>query len=642
VIRKKAIMRVIIAASAVLAACSTTPHTDAVVSAPSYSKLKIEQLRVLLSSEPARALEAIAAILGEESAQRPMDGPSDAELTSLATDAEAAIETEYRSALSSKDYPAALVRLDSLKALSEQEGLSALLSRNAAAEAAAWRVKRSSLLDKEAEDFYAKGQSTPALLVYLSALEAGRAESPGADSPSGTENVGIPPPQVFSLAELSLWADRALKAHDRRSLTLLCRELSARSIPLPAGAEEFLATRDTMAKMRSGVVTIRVDKGIKIEQGMGVPDRVLGTGFYIDRSGYVLTNYHVIASEVDPKYKGYSHMSIKPFDSPEDRIGAKVVGYDRLLDLALIKVDVVPDYVFSLSDGANLAPGQKIYAIGSPAGLEDTVTSGIVSAVGRKILQTGDAMQVDAPLNPGNSGGPLLDESGGAVGVVFAGMPQFQSLNFAIPSAWIIKVLPDLFRGGELRRAWLGLSLAKKESGPSIDGIEVTYRHPSIAAGIEEGDRLLDIGGEKPKDIGSAQAMMLHRGSGALVRVRVESGGKERVELRYLAERPFLPLDSAVRLDRQDRLFPVLFGMSLTPIPGSLFDSSSYSVAKVWPGSIADESGLSENDPISLRRFYVDKEQHAVFIQIYVKKRKAGFLESIIQIPASLEISDFI
>ena len=82
--------------------------------------------------------------------------------------------------------------------------------------------------------------------------------------------------------------------------------------------------------------------------------------------------------------------------------------------------------------------------------------------------------------------------------------------------------------------------------------------------------------------------------------------------------------------------------MSLTPLPGSLFDSSSYSVAKVWPGSIADESGLSENDPISLRRFFVDREQQAVFIQIYVKKRKAGFLESIIQIPASLEISDFI
>ncbi len=629
------LMSGIIAASAMIFACSTIPNSDTVVLAPSYSKLKIEQLRTLSHSEPARALEAIAAILGVESNRRPADGPSDEALRSLAIDAQTAIETAYHSALASKDYPAALVQLDSLRALSEQEGFSDLLPQSAIVEAATYREKRGFLLNKEAEEFFAKGQSTPALIVYLSALAAGKADDSTAADPAIQDSPSSP-------TQLSLWASRAFAARDRRSLMLLCRELSARSIALPAGAEEFLATRDSMAKMRSGVVTIRVDKGIRIEQGMGMPDRVLGTGFYIDRSGYVLTNYHVIASEVDPKYKGYSHMSIKPADAPEERIGAKVVGYDRLLDLALIKVDTVPDYVFSLSDGTDLVPGQKIFAIGSPAGLEDTVTSGIVSAVGRKLLQTGDTMQVDAALNPGNSGGPLLDETGGAVGVVFAGMPQFQSLNFAISSVWIIKVLPDLFRGGELRRAWLGLSLAKKESGPSIEGIEVTYRHPAMAAGVEQGDRLLDIGGEKPKNIGAAQALLLQLKPGSLVRIRVATGGDERVELRYLDERPFLPLDSAVRLDRKDRLFPALYGMSLTPLPGSVFESSNFTVAKVWPGSIADEAGLSENDPISLKRFYVDTEQRAAFIQIYVKKRKAGFLESIIQIPASLEISDFI
>ena len=336
-------------------------------------------------------------------------------------------------------------------------------------------------------------------------------------------------------------------------------------------------------------------------------------------------------------------MSVRPADAPETRIGAKVVGYDRLLDLAIIKVDAVPDYVFSLSDGSDLLPGQKIFAIGSPAGLEDTVTSGIVSAVGRKIMQIGNSMQVDAALNPGNSGGPLLDESGNAVGVVFAGMPQFQNLNFAIPSLWVIKVLPDLFRGGEVKRAWLGVSLAEKESGPPEEGLEITYRHPSApAAGVEEGDRLLDIDGEKPKDIVAAQAIMMRRSPGSLVQVRIKTGGQEKLELRYLAERPFSPLESAFKLDRQDKLFPALFGMELTPLPSELFDSSNYSVAKVWPGSIADESGLSENDPISLRRFFVDHDQRVAIVQIYVKKRKAGFLESIIQIPANLDIPDFI
>jgi serine protease Do len=622
--------RFLLASAALLAGCSTLPRGDGVELAPTYSKLKIEQLRSLSKSDAARCLEAIASLLRKESEELPPGSPSAPELMALASESAASIESAYRTALSAKDYPAALAQLDSLRALREEEGLAACLSPSAAAEAAAWPERRSAILVDEAENFFSKGQATPALLVFLSALDSGRALGASERAPS------------FSPDALSSWAGRAMEARDRRSLRIICGELSARSLGLPEGAEAFLASRDSMATMRSGVVTIRVDRGIKIEQGLGMPDRVLGTGFYVDRSGYALTNYHVIASEVDPKYEGYSHMSVKSFDAPEARIAAKVVGYDKLLDLALIKVEAQPSYVFSLSEGVDLLPGQKIFAIGSPAGLEDTVTSGIVSAVGRRIMQTGNAMQVDAALNPGNSGGPLLDESGSAVGVVFAGMPQFQSLNFAIPSSWIIKVLPGLFRGGELRRAWLGFSLAEKEAAPAGEGIEVTYRHPSAAAGVEEGDRLLEIDGEKPKDIAAAQAMLLRRGPGGLLRLELSRAGKSRTELRYLAERPFSPLESAVRLDRQDKLFPALFGMSLTPLPGNLFETSNYSVAKIWPGSIADESGLSENDPISLKRFYVDQEQRAAFIQIYVKKRKAGFLESIIQIPASLEIPDFI
>jgi serine protease Do len=613
------------AACGLLGACATTAHRDTVEAAVSYPKLKLEELRGLQLKDAPRALEAIASLLAEDSGARPAGGPSDVELKALAAEAEASILAAYSKALAAKDYTSALANLDSIRTISQMEALAPLLTPGAAIDAAGWNEARSSILHDEAEDFFAKGQATPALLVYLSSLDAGRASSPS-----------------LQAGELSLWAERALEARDKRSLSLLCRELSSRSLAPPPGAEEFLATRDSMAKMRSGVVTIRVDKGIRIEQGMGIPDRVLGTGFYIDRAGYVLTNYHVISSEVDPKYEGYSHMSIRPADAPETRIAAKVVGWDRLLDIALIKVDAVPEYVFSLSDGRDLLPGQKISAIGSPAGLEDTVTSGIVSAVGRRILQAGSAMQVDAALNPGNSGGPLLDESGSAVGVVFAGMPQFQSLNFAIPSYWIIKILPSLFRGGELRRAWLGLALAEKEPAPAAKGIEITYRHPSASEGMEQGDRLLDIDGQSPKDIEAAQALLLERGFDSLVPVRLSKAGRERVELRCLGERPFSPFDSAVRLDRKDRLFPALFGMSLTPLPGNLFETANYSIAKVWPGSIADESGLSENDPISLRRFYVDYNQRAAFIQIYVKKRKAGFLESIIQIPASLETPDFI
>jgi serine protease Do len=613
-------------ATALLLSCATPPSpTGSVQAAPTYSKLKLDQLRELARSDAPRALEALFSLLAEDAGDRPSGGPSDPDLEALASQAEASIEGDYRAALAAKDFSKALAKLDCLRALSGDSRLASFMTPEARSYAVSWKEGRASILADEAEDFFADALKTPALLVYSAAMAESDAQGP-----------------AFSDAGLTLWARRAMEARDRRSLGLICARLKARSLPLPPGAADFLASRDSMATMRAGVVTIRVDKGIKIEQGLGIPDRVLGTAFFIDQAGYALTNYHVIASEVDPTYKGYSHMSIKPADSPEDRIGAKVIGYDRLLDLAVIKIDAVPEYVFSFSDASALLSGQKIYAIGSPAGLENTVTSGIVSAKGRKLLQTGDVIQIDAALNPGNSGGPLLDESGGVVGIVFAGMPQFPGLNFAIPSDWALRVLPDLFRSGELKRAWIGISLAEKESGPVQEGIGITYRHPAVGTGIEEGDRLLEIDGEKPKGIADAQAMLLKRESGGLALVKLSNSGKVRIALRYLSERPFSPLESAARLDRKDRLFPALFGMSLTPLPGNIFESANFSVAKIWPGSVADEAGLSENDPISLKRFYVDKEQRAAFIQIYVKKRKAGFLESIIQVPASLDTSDFI
>jgi len=613
-----------------LLSCAASPRpkrapAKPVEAAPSYSQLKMEELRDLERKSPPQALEAISIILDQSGGQRPSNGPTDDDLLALAKEAVAAVEADYRSALAAKDFKKSLAMLDSLRALSGTPRFASLLSDGAKADARSWKDRRASIRADEAEDFFARGLKTPALLTYCAAIGEG---GPG---------------PAFSDEKLKLWAGRALEARDRRSLGALSRLLADRLLPAPEGSAQLLSSRDSMSTMRSGVVTIRVDRGIKIQQGLGVPDRVLGTAFFIDRAGYALTNYHVIESEVDPTYRGYSHMSVKPADSPEDRIGAKVVGYDRLLDLAVIKVDMKPEYVFSFADASALVSGQKIYAIGSPAGLENTVTSGIVSAMGRKLLQTGDVMQIDAALNPGNSGGPLIDEAGGVVGVVFAGMPQFPGLNFAIPSDWVLKVLPDLFEPGELKRAWIGIALAERESGPQKEGIEVTYRHPAVGAGIEVGDRFVDIDGSRPKSIPEAQAIMLTHETGSLALVTLADGGPDGgAQLRYLGERPFSPIESAAKLDRKDRLFPALFGMALTPLPSGIFDSSSYNVAKIWPGSAADEAGLSENDPIALKRFFIDSEQRAAFIQIYVKKRKAGFLESIIQVPAGIDIPDFI
>ena len=233
------------------------------------------------------------------------------------------------------------------------------------------------------------------------------------------------------------------------------------------------ATGAPFADMLEGTVTIWVNRGIRIEKGVGYPDRVIGSGFFIDARGYLLTNYHVIESEVDPKYEGYSRLFIRFNESTGEKIPAKVVGYDTVFDLALLKAETPARYSFGGSAGLRVSPGDKVFAIGSPAGLEKTITSGIVSATGRRFLEMGDAIQVDVPLNPGNSGGPLLSEGGDLIGIVFAGLEQFEGLNFAVPYVWIEHALPLLFKGGEAVHPWMGAALAETEKG-----LEVVYTLP--------------------------------------------------------------------------------------------------------------------------------------------------------------------
>jgi hypothetical protein len=135
---------------------------------------------------------------------------------------------------------------------------------------------------------------------------------------------------------------------------------------------------------------------------------------------------------------------------------------------------------------------------------------------------------------------------------------------------------------------------------------------------------------------------MIERVPGSLVGVEKAGPSGTSSALRYLGERPYAPFESAVKLDRKDRLFPALFGMSVRRLPPTLFEPDNYSISKVWPGTVADESGLSEDDPISLKRFVLDKENRVAYLQIYVKRRKAGFLESAIQIPAGIDSPDFL
>jgi S1-C subfamily serine protease len=187
-----------------------------------------------------------------------------------------------------------------------------------------------------------------------------------------------------------------------------------------------------------------------------VPQRGQGSGFVLDKAGHVLTNFHVVEG---------ANRGIEVLLSDKHRYAAKVVGTDRLHDLALLQIDAPNLQAVTLADSAQLAVGQKVYAIGNPFGLNGTMTRGIISSIrsirGSEGAPIEDAIQTDAAINPGNSGGPLLNSRGEVIGIntmiASNGAEQSSGIGFAIPINTAKAVLADLTRYGRVKRPSLGI-----------------------------------------------------------------------------------------------------------------------------------------------------------------------------------------
>jgi S1-C subfamily serine protease len=439
--------------------------------------------------------------------------------------------------------------------------------------------------------------------------------------------------------------ERAVTEKQRRAAAFFYAAASNASAPgnIPDALREYAQGRDSAADMIKGVATVLVDRGIKIEKGRGYADRVLGSAFFVDSTGLLITNYHVISSEVDPTYEGYSRMYIRLGDSASARIPAKVIGWDKAMDLALIKAEYTPEFVFSVVDRVIPQVGDTVLAIGSPGGLEKTVTSGIVSALSRRFLQIGDVIQIDAAVNHGNSGGPVVDTSGRLVGIVFAGIEQFQGLNFAVPAERLAAALPAMIKGGKAERPWLGLALCETSSAA-----EIIYTAPNTPASrhrVGEGSIIKTING---KTINAPQGLLIPALQDAIFQSRpgelvaletATADGETKRRIMMTVPRPELPLSDAAKVDSRERIAAPLFGLVLAPFQGGTF-SASYLVKKVIRGSVADEAGISDQDPVSIRRFRVMEKDGYAVIDIDVKKRRMGYLETSMQRPALLDSPD--
>ncbi|MDE5899620.1 MAG: S1C family serine protease [Treponemataceae bacterium] len=394
----------------------------------------------------------------------------------------------------------------------------------------------------------------------------------------------------------------------------------------------------TITDCVNATVTIWVDRGIRIQNGAGYADRVIGSGFFIDRRGYIVTNHHVISDLVDPKYEGYSRLFVKLARDAETRIPAKVVGYDALIDLALLKVEVDPPFVLALGSSAELAVGDKVSAIGTPLGLYGTITSGIVSSVDRKLFTTGSVLQIDAAVNSGNSGGPCIDSRMRVQAVVFAGILQYQGLNFAIPVEYLRQDLPYLYAGGRRSHVWIGAYGHTMKEGLKEVGLEVQYVMPggvACRAGIEAGDVLTFVDGRRVYSLEDVQDVFRNFAPETIVSCSYTREGEARNALLYLDERPEQPGYEMYCSDLLSSSFIPIFGMGLAP--ASTLSSRRYVISKIIKGSIADESGFSETDPVYVAGVDFNEDKSAISAALSTRNKKKGYLDISIRIGSALD-----
>ena len=368
--------------------------------------------------------------------------------------------------------------------------------------------------------------------------------------------------------------------------------------------------------------------------------RSLGSGFIIERDGYIVTNNHVIENADQ----------IKVTLSDEKEYDAKVIGRDPKTDLALIKISSAGSLTpCKLGDSDKLKVGSWVVAIGSPFGLEQTVTAGIVSAKGRKIGSGpyDDFIQTDASINPGNSGGPLINLEGEVVGINTAIVTGGQGIGFAIPINLAKGIIEQLKQSGEVTRGWLGVGI--QELTPELAqyygikekaGILVTQVYegdPAYKAGIQPKDVIISVDGKTfntPKEL----SMTIAKSAvGKQVSIELIREVKNKTVEVTLGKQKASEMLTGSSEEGED------LGMKLADITPEIADrlglpedETGVVIADIMPGSKADNAELRQGDLIKeINRNLVNniEDFHAVLkkikpgglVQLLVKRGNMGY-----------------
>ncbi len=368
----------------------------------------------------------------------------------------------------------------------------------------------------------------------------------------------------------------------------------------------------------------------------------LGSGFIIDGAGFVVTNNHVIEDS--------DQIKVKLKDERE--FDARIVGRDANTDIALLKIESDKNFpTAKLGDSDALKVGQWVVAIGSPFGLEQTVTAGIVSAKGR-VIGSGpydDFIQTDASINPGNSGGPLLNLQGEVVGINTAIVASGQGIGFAIPINLAKDIILALKNEGEVTRGWLGVAIqdlsAEMAEYYNVEGkkgvfvADVFEGDPAAKAGIQPKDIILELNGERITTSRQLTSLIAKIPVDDSARIKILRNGKEKTVKVKIAKRPEERLAARSGPPEQTEEFGIRVS-DLTPEVTQRFnidETAGIIVTHVESGSKGDGADVRVGDiikeinrqPVKNAAEYkslLSQIGSGESVQLFIRRKNAGFI----------------
>jgi serine protease Do len=314
------------------------------------------------------------------------------------------------------------------------------------------------------------------------------------------------------------------------------------------------------AKVTKSVVQISATGyGLKSEKqasdtALFEPQEAIGAGVILSAEGYIVTNAHVVqgARKIRVRLPGLEAPGSDD-SQPHGPVSATIVGIDRQSDLAVLKIDGKNLPALDLANSDQLKQGQVVFAFGSPQGLENSVTMGVVSATSRQVSEDNPTtfIQTDAPINPGNSGGPLVDVDGKVVGIdtfILSESGGSEGLGFAIPSNVVRNIYDQLRTEGHVHRGQIGVylrtitpDLAEGLKLPRTHGVlleDVTTDSPADRAGLKVGEVITSIGDKPVGDVKEFATILFSYKIGEKAPVGVLRDGKEVTVNVSVAERP--------------------------------------------------------------------------------------------------------